>query len=78
MPIKSYLARPHDGKLGELVDELSDLNGCEIIPSTNRDLAVLVTDTLNEFEDSKLLDQINGLGSLKMLSMVSGFDTDSQ
>ena len=77
MPIKSYLARPHEGKLSELLDELSHLNGCDIIPSTNREIAVLVTDTNNEFEDNELLSQINAIGSLKMLSMVSGFDTDS-
>jgi len=78
MPIKSYLARPHDGKFNELLSELSNLNGCDIIPSTNQELAVLVTDTINEFEDSKLVSKINDLESLKMLSMVSGFDADSK
>jgi len=77
MPIKSYLARPHDGKFSELLNDLSRLNGCDIIPSTNEEIAVLVTDTLNEIEDNKLLTQINAIGSLKMLSMVSGFDADS-
>jgi len=77
MPIKSYLARPHDGKFSELINELSHLKGCDIIPSTNKDVAVLVTDTLDEVEDNKLLSQINAIGSLQMLSMVSGFDVDS-
>jgi len=77
MPIKSYLARPHDGKFNELLNELSNLNGCDIIPSTNQEIAVLVTDTLDENEDNKLLSQINAIGSLKMLSMVSGFNVDS-
>ena len=77
MPIKSYLARPHDGKFSELINELSHLEGCDIIPSTNEKVAVLVTDTQNELEDNKLLSQINAIGSLQMLSMVSGFDIDS-
>ena len=77
MPIISYLARPHDGKFRELLNDLSHLNGCDIIPSRNQEVAVLVTDTLNEIEDNKLLSQINAIGSLKMLSMVSGFDVDS-
>lgn len=77
MPIKSYLAHPQDGKYNELLNELSRINGCDIIPSTNQEIAVLVTDTQNEIEDNKLLAQINAVGSLKMLSMVSGFDTDS-
>lgn len=78
MPIKSYLAHPHNGKFDELLNDLSGINGCDIIPSTNRELAVLVTDTPSEFEDSKLLSQINELESLKMLSMVSGFEADSK
>ena len=77
MPIKSYLAHPIDGKFSELLNDLSHLNGCDIIPSTNQEIAVLVTDTQDEFEDNKLLSQINAIGSLKMLSMVSGFDADS-
>ena len=77
MPIKSYLAHPHDGQFSELLNELSSINGCDIIPPTNQDIAVLVTDTQDEIEDNKLLTQINAIGSLKMLSMVSGFDVDS-
>lgn len=77
MPIKSYLAHPHDGKYSELLNELSQISGCDIIPSTNQEIAVLVTDTQDEFEDNKLLTQINAVGSLKMLSMVAGFDADS-
>jgi len=77
MPIKSYLASPHEGKFSELLNELSHIQGCDIIPSTNQDVAVLVTDTQDEIEDNKLLSQINAIDSLKMLSMVSGFDVDS-
>ncbi|MCP4882714.1 MAG: hypothetical protein GY908_02895 [Flavobacteriales bacterium] len=77
MPIKSYLVRPHDGKFSELLNELSQFQGCDIIPSTNQEVAVLVTDTQDEIEDNKLLSQINAIESLKMLSMVSGFDVDS-
>lgn len=77
MPIKSYLARPYEGKFSELLNELSHIEGCDIIPSTNQDIAVLVTDTQDEIEDNKLLTQINAIQSLKMLSMVSGFDADS-
>lgn len=77
MPVKSYLARPHDGKFSELLHELSLVEGCEIIPSTNHEVAILVTDTETELEDNKLLSQINSIESLKMLSMVSGFEVDS-
>lgn len=77
MPVKSYLARPHDGKFSELLQELSLIEGCDIIPSTNQDVAVLVTDAQTDLEDNKILAQINAIDSLKMLSMVSGFEVDS-
>lgn len=77
MPVKSYLARPHNGQFSELLHELSLIEGCDVIPSTNQEVAVLVTDTQTELEDNKLLSQINSIGSLKMLSMVSGFEVDS-
>lgn len=77
MPVKSYLARPHTGKFDELISELSALKGCEIIPSTNEEIAVLVTDTLHEEEDALLISKINTLDSLKMLTMVSGFEVNS-
>ena len=77
MPVKSYLAHPHKGQLEALLDDLKGLEGCEVIPSTNEEVAVLVTDTLNEETDLKLVSQIQDLPSLKMLSMVSGFEVNS-
>lgn len=77
MPVKSYLARPYTGKFNELIVELSALKGCEIIPSTNEEIAVLVTDTLNEEEDILLVSKINTLDNLKMLTMVSGFEVNT-
>lgn len=77
MPVKSYLARPHTGKFNELISELSSLKGCEVIPSSNEEIAVLVTDTLHEEEDTALISKINTLDSLKMLTMVSGFEVNS-
>jgi hypothetical protein len=76
MPIKSYLAHPHDGKYDELLSELSKFASCDIIPSKNEELAILVTDTKDDFEDQKLQIEINSIKSLKMLSMVSGFEAE--
>lgn len=75
MPIKSYLAHPHDGKKRELIAALADMKYCDVIPAENKDLLIVVTDTDNKFEDEKLKEQIEAIESLKMLAMVSGFDT---
>ena len=50
------------------------MNDCEIVPSTNKDLIVLVTETNTKKEDIELEEKLNSLESLQMLSMVSGFD----
>lgn len=76
MPIKSYLAHPHDGKYKELLSELSNIKECDIIPSENEEIAIVITDTKDGFEDRDVEILINSLKSLKMLSMVSGFETD--
>ena len=35
MPIKSYLAHPHEGKKEELIVAISALTECEVIPAEN-------------------------------------------
>ncbi|HHC79034.1 MAG TPA: hypothetical protein ENK46_04070 [Flavobacteriia bacterium] len=75
MPVKSYIAHPHDGKYQELLTELSMISACDIIASENEEIAIVITDTINAVEDEKIELQINSIKSLKMLSMVSGFET---
>lgn len=75
MSIKSYLAHPHDGKKSELIEALSNLDNCEVIPAENKDLLILVTDTDDKLEDENLKERIEAIESLKLLAMVSGFDT---
>ncbi len=76
MPIKSYLAHPQDGQFKELLSKLSKLKSCDIIPSENKDIAIIVTDTKDDFEDQNLQIELNAIKSLKILSLVSGFNTN--
>ncbi len=76
MPIKSYIAHPHDGKYQELLSELSDITDCDIIPSKNKEIVIVVTDTKSDLEDKNMQTEINAIKSLNILSLVSGFETD--
>ena len=76
MPIKSYLAHPHDGKYKDLLSELSKIAECDVIPSENKEIAIVITDTQDDYEDQNLQILINSIKSLKMLSMVSGFEAN--
>lgn len=75
MPIKSYLAHPHDGKKEELIKALSQLTSCDVIPAENKELLIVVTDTNSKDEDQQLRYKMEAIDSLKLLAMVSGFDT---
>lgn len=75
MPIKSYLAHPHENRKEELIEALSLINQCEIIPAENKDIIVIVTETESKEEEEILKNKIDAIASLKMLAMVSGFKT---
>ena len=75
MPIKSYLAHPHEGKKAELLEALVSINNCEAIPAENKDLVILITETETEFEEEQLKAKLETMPSIKLLAMVSGFNT---
>ena len=76
MPIKSYLAYPQDGKYQQMISKLSEIEECDIISSKNKEVVVIITDTKDDIHDRDIEIKINDIKSLKMLSMVSGFETD--
>ena len=75
MPITSYLAHPHEGKKSELIEALTSFKDCEVIPAENKDVLVVVTETQDTEEENNLKDKIEAIASLKMLALVSGFNT---
>ena len=75
MPIKSYLVHPHDGKKNELQNTLSSIDKCEVIPAENENLLILVTDTHDVKEDIELQEKLESIDSLKLIAMVSGFNS---
>lgn len=75
MPIKSYLAHPHQGKKAELIEAISNINECEVIPAENKDVLVVVTETENKAQEEILKNKLDAIASLKLLAMVSGFNT---
>ena len=75
MPIKSYLAHPIEGKKQQLARAILAISGCDVIPAENKDLLVVVTDTESINQDEILKEKIEAIDSLKLLALVSGFDT---
>lgn len=75
MPIKSYLAHPKDGQKNELTKTLSAIENCEVIPAKNENVLVVVTETDSEEQEQELKQKLDAISSLKLLSLVSGFNT---
>lgn len=76
MPIKSYIAHPVDGKRNELIMKLKEISLCNIIPATNQEIIIVVTDTFSPEEDQVLHDKLINLPELKHLTLVSGFSDE--
>ena len=75
MPVKSYLAHAMTGKKEELMQALLSFEQCEVVPAENQDVVALVTDTPNDMEEEILKQKIEAIQCLKLLSLVSGFNT---
>ncbi|MDP2088159.1 MAG: hypothetical protein Q8J84_02025 [Flavobacteriaceae bacterium] len=76
MPIKSYIAHPIEGKRRELIMKLKELSSCEIMPATNQEIVIVVTDTFSNQEDQQLYDTIINFPELKHFTLVSGFSDE--
>ena len=76
MPILSYLVLPEAGAMEQLCTDLSTMEGCEIIPSNNEEVVVLVTDTPDEKTEETLQKTLKNLPSLQSLSMTFGHSAE--
>ncbi|MCI5221476.1 MAG: hypothetical protein D3924_02035 [Candidatus Electrothrix sp. AR4] len=72
MPIFSYLALPKTNAMEELTADLSSMKYCEIIPSDNQEVVVLITDTPDENAEKELQYMLKRTQSLQSLSMTFG------
>lgn len=72
MPIFSFLAYPEKNKKEELIKTLSQFPHCEVTPSENEDLIILLIDTPDEETNKDVINTIKDLEFLQSLSMTFG------
>jgi nitrate reductase NapAB chaperone NapD len=65
MPIKSYLVYPPQEKQTDLEAQLRTLPECEVLPATNHELLVLITDTTNEAAEKALETKLKAIETLQ-------------
>jgi nitrate reductase NapAB chaperone NapD len=76
MPVFSYLAYPLQGAKERLISELAALEYCEVTPSENEEVLILVTDTPNEETEKELQKKLKDIKSLESLGMTFGHTDD--
>lgn len=74
--IKSFLAFPSNGKKDQLHEMLQQLGNCEVIPSTNHELLVVVTEVSDKKEEEQLLAKISESEYCDQISMVAGYNNN--
>lgn len=74
MPIKSFIVFPKEGCKDQLVNELAQFQECEVTPSTNEEVLVLVTDTASKEDEDSLIMEIESLSSVNQLALVTGYE----
>jgi len=72
MPVFSYLAYPVQGAKEQLIDELAALEYCEVTPSENEEVLILVTDTPDAETEKELQKKLKEIKSLESLGMTFG------
>jgi len=72
MPVFSYLAYPVQGAREQLRKDLAALDYCDVMPSDNAEVLVLVTDTPNEDIERNLKQTLGRIKSLQSLGMTFG------
>ena len=72
MPVFSYLAYPVRGAKDALCQDLEALDYCDVIPSDNEEVLVLVTDTPDDDAEKQLKHTLGKLKTLQSLGMTFG------
>jgi len=76
MPVFSYLAYPVRGAKERLINELAAIEYCEVTPSENEEVLILVTDTPDEETEKELQKKFKDIKSLESLGMTFGHTDD--
>jgi len=72
MPVFSYLAYPKQGAKQDLLNDLTALEHCEVTPSDNQNILILITDTPDEETEKVLQKKLKQLKSLESLGLTFG------
>ena len=72
MAICSYLVLSNPGESPALAERLASLPGCDVVPAQNRDLLLLVTDSIEATEQAALREQVEQMEGVSSMVLTFG------
>jgi len=72
MAVCSYLVFPAVGEREAVHAKLTEMPGCDVVPSTNRDVLLLITDTPGRQEDDRLRRSLEVMPGIEALLFTFG------
>ena len=72
MPICSYLLTPRQGKLNVVMEALTHLPEVEVYPAEDRELLVIVTETVSQEQEDNLNERMNAIDGIDCLALSFG------
>ena len=70
MPIASWILFPTTGSFERMLQEVGTIEGCELLPDSVKQVAVLVSDTSDARADKELCDRLQSLDSVAQAALV--------
>lgn len=70
MPITSWILFPTTGSFEQMLHDVEAIEGCELLPDSVKQIAVLVTDTPDARSDKELCDRLQSLESVAQAALV--------
>ena len=72
MTVMSFLAYPASGQWTAMLDAIRAMDGCQIVPSENKEVAIVVTEADNDKLAKDLQRQLESLDEVQCLAMCYG------
>lgn len=74
MLIKSFIAFPAQGQKERMISDLTNIEGCEVMPAENEDIVILIIEAAEEETEKELIEKVNNTPSVDQISLVAGYN----
>lgn len=74
MPVKSYLIFPKNNKTEDVIKSLSLMDYCDVFPSDDEKIIILITETDNEQTDEELWKELQSNSAIQQINLIAAYN----